>query len=204
MREGDHCLELLSIDGMYAAQNKLVAAPSASRANQRTDLEDPSRSTCTVPDTVTTIRHTGGEPAAAVCAGHIAHCSAAATPLGYVSRRTHVLRCKNHTCVRRPYICRAPRVREISHTRGGEGFSADTPTSMLPGMPGSARCVRRFDDSLGSASRKTYRISLRSSSLREPRYPSLKVIFAFDVVGEEERELQKLSPPHSPQFQLSS
>ncbi|CAN0478313.1 unnamed protein product [Ascophyllum nodosum] len=35
---------------------------------------------------------------------------------------------------------------------------------MLPGYPGSARCVQSFDDSLDSASRKTYRISLRSSS----------------------------------------
>ncbi|CAM9345962.1 unnamed protein product, partial [Laminaria digitata] len=29
--------------------------------------------------------------------------------------------------------------------------------------PGSARCVQSFDDSLDSASRKTYRVSLRSS-----------------------------------------
>ena len=42
--------------------------------------------------------------------------------------------------------------------------------------PGSARCVQSFDDSLDSASRKTYRISLRSSSLWEPRHPSLKVL----------------------------
>ena len=44
------------------------------------------------------------------------------------------------------------------------------------GTPGSARCVQSFDDSLDSASRKTYRISLRSSSLWEPRHPSLKVL----------------------------
>ena len=37
-------------------------------------------------------------------------------------------------------------------------------------------CVQRFDDSLGSAIRITYRISLRSSSLREPRHPLLKVV----------------------------
>ena len=52
----------------------------------------------------------------------------------------------------------------------------DTETSMLPGIPGSAMCVQRFDDSLNSAIRITYRISLRSSSLREPRYPLLKVV----------------------------
>ncbi|CAN0543027.1 unnamed protein product, partial [Laminaria digitata] len=45
--------------------------------------------------------------------------------------------------------------------------------------PGSARCVQSFDDSLDSASRKTYRISLRSSSLWEPRHPSLKVLQPF-------------------------
>jgi hypothetical protein len=39
-------------------------------------------------------------------------------------------------------------------------------------------CVQRFDDSLYSAIRITYRISLRSSSLREPRYPLLKVVNA--------------------------
>ena len=54
--------------------------------------------------------------------------------------------------------------------------STDTETGMLPGVPGSAICVQKFDDSLYSAIRITYRISLRSSSLREPRHPSLKVI----------------------------
>jgi hypothetical protein len=34
----------------------------------------------------------------------------------------------------------------------------------------SAICVQSFDDSLNSAIHITYRISLRSSSLREPRY----------------------------------
>ena len=43
-------------------------------------------------------------------------------------------------------------------------------------LPGSAICVQNFDDSLNSAIRITYRISLRSSSLREPRYPLLRVV----------------------------
>ena len=46
----------------------------------------------------------------------------------------------------------------------------------------SAICVQRFDDSLNSAIHITYRILLRSSSLWEPRYPSLKIylkIFKF-------------------------
>ncbi|RKO82873.1 hypothetical protein BDK51DRAFT_24593 [Blyttiomyces helicus] len=48
---------------------------------------------------------------------------------------------------------------------------------MLPGIPRSARCVQRFDDSLNSAIHITYRISLRSSWLREPRDPLSKVVF---------------------------
>ena len=37
-------------------------------------------------------------------------------------------------------------------------------------------CVQRFDDSRKSAIHITYRISLRSSSMREPRDPLLKVL----------------------------
>ena len=44
---------------------------------------------------------------------------------------------------------------------------------------GGAICVQGLDDSLNSAIHTTYRISLRSSSLREPRYPLLKVVFVF-------------------------
>lgn len=43
---------------------------------------------------------------------------------------------------------------------------------------GSAMCVQRFDDSQSSAIRITYRISLRSSSFQEPRYPSW-IVFTF-------------------------
>ena len=44
---------------------------------------------------------------------------------------------------------------------------------------GSASCVQNFDDSLDSAIRMTYRISLRSSSLWEPRHPLLKVLIRY-------------------------
>ena len=37
-------------------------------------------------------------------------------------------------------------------------------------------CVQSFDGSRGFAIRMTYRISLRSSSLWEPRHPLLKVV----------------------------
>ena len=40
----------------------------------------------------------------------------------------------------------------------------------------SAICVQQFDDSLDPAIHTTYRISLRSSSLREPRDPSLMTV----------------------------
>src|SRR5690348_4522343 len=51
---------------------------------------------------------------------------------------------------------------------------------MPHGIPRGAMCVQRFDDSLNSAIHTTYRISLRSSSMPEPRDPLLKVlIFVF-------------------------
>ena len=47
--------------------------------------------------------------------------------------------------------------------------------------PITAVCVQRFDDSRGFAIHITYRILLRSSSLREPRYPlSRVVIYGFE------------------------
>src|SRR5689334_8127566 len=49
------------------------------------------------------------------------------------------------------------------------------PARMLTG----AMCVQRFDDSLNSAIHITYRISLRSSSMPEPRDPLLKVLIYF-------------------------
>lgn len=55
----------------------------------------------------------------------------------------------------------------------------DARTGMPPGIPGGAMCVQRFDDSLNSAIHITYRISLRSSSMPEPRDPLLKVLFDF-------------------------
>ena len=60
---------------------------------------------------------------------------------------------------------------------------------MLSGVPESATCVQRFDDSLNSAIRITYRISLRSSSLGEPRYPPIRIVlvsyFRFPVTESE-------------------
>ena len=63
-------------------------------------------------------------------------------------------------------------------TDAGEGLD-DVRTGMPPGIPEGAMCVQRFDDSLNSAIHTTYRISLRSSSMREPRDPLLKVLTCF-------------------------
>jgi hypothetical protein len=48
--------------------------------------------------------------------------------------------------------------------------------------PESATCVQSLDDSWNPAIHITYRTSLRSSSLREPRDPLLKVVFVFIIV----------------------
>ena len=51
-------------------------------------------------------------------------------------------------------------------------------------FPGSAMCVQNLDDSRGFAIRITYRISLRSSSLWEPRHPLLKVVIHSHVTND--------------------
>ena len=54
-------------------------------------------------------------------------------------------------------------------------------TDSEPDMPSAgalgAICVQRFDGSRNSAIHTTYRSSLRSSSIQEPRYPLLRVVF---------------------------
>lgn len=60
---------------------------------------------------------------------------------------------------------------------------ADTQTSVLQGGPRSAMCVQELDDSRSSAIHITYRSSLRSSSLRDPRHPFVKgcfLLYYFD------------------------
>ena len=51
----------------------------------------------------------------------------------------------------------------------------------------TAMCVQRFDDSRNSAIHTTYRILLRSSSLREPRYPLLRVVSSLLLAAREAR-----------------
>ena len=61
-----------------------------------------------------------------------------------------------------------------------EGY-IDAEADMLFAEARSAMCVQRLDDSRNSAIHTTYRISLRSSSLREPRYPLLRVVLVRRV-----------------------
>jgi hypothetical protein len=65
------------------------------------------------------------------------------------------------------------------NTKPGLRVLHDARTGMPPGIPRGAMCVQRFDDSLNSAIHITYRISLRSSSMLEPRDPLLKVLIDF-------------------------
>lgn len=77
-----------------------------------------------------------------------------------------------------------------------------TQTGMLRGFPRSASCVQRFDDSRNSAIHITYRVSLRSSSMGEPRDPLSKVVFVFvgryDPTTKRPFLLQKVFVPFCP------
>ncbi|KAL0293683.1 UNVERIFIED_CONTAM: protein TAR1 [Sesamum radiatum] len=56
-----------------------------------------------------------------------------------------------------------------------------TPRQTCPGLMASgATCVQRLDGSRDSAIHTKYRISLRSSSMREPRYPLPRVVLTFE------------------------
>ena len=68
------------------------------------------------------------------------------------------------------------RWRADPNTKPGLSGVNDARTGMPLGIPRGAMCVQRFDDSLNSAIHITYRISLRSSSMPEPRDPLLKVL----------------------------
>ena len=68
------------------------------------------------------------------------------------------------------------------NTQAGLEGSNDARTGIPPGIPGGAMCVQRLDDSLNSAIHINYRISLRSSSMPEPRDPLLKVLTDFIII----------------------
>jgi hypothetical protein len=76
----------------------------------------------------------------------------------------------------------------VKHRRCGEGVEPILSEACSQGYPESAICVQKLDDSLNSAIRITYRISLRSSSVREPRYPLLRVVQRFVKVSRVEKQ----------------
>ncbi|KAL2225609.1 UNVERIFIED_CONTAM: Protein TAR1, partial [Sesamum indicum] len=67
------------------------------------------------------------------------------------------------------------------HATGGGATRCVTPRQTCPGLMASgATCVQRLDGSRDSAIHTKYRISLRSSSMREPRYPLPRVVLTFE------------------------
>ncbi|KAL2250122.1 UNVERIFIED_CONTAM: Protein TAR1 [Sesamum indicum] len=83
------------------------------------------------------------------------------------------------------------------HAMGGGGGGATrcmTPRQTCPGLMASgATCVQRLDGSRDSAIHTKYLISLRSSSMREPRYPLSRVVLTF-----ERRPLRPCTPQTGP------
>ena len=80
-----------------------------------------------------------------------------------------------HAQIALSYALMKEQQKEYVHVRGYIDAEAD----MLSAEASSAMCVQRFDDSRNSAIHITYRSSLRSSSLREPRYPLLRVVLVL-------------------------
>ncbi|KAL0291609.1 UNVERIFIED_CONTAM: putative uncharacterized protein ART3 [Sesamum radiatum] len=79
-------------------------------------------------------------------------------------------------------------------TRMGGATRCVTPRQTCPGLMASgATCVQRLDGSRDSAIHTKYRISLRSSSMREPRYPLPRVVLTF-----ERRPLRPCTPRTGP------
>ena len=116
-------------------------------------------------------------------------------------RRAGVLPSRSTACSERTYqssglcvseaarrlLCSGPAVssgtaRSVSLPVGArrEG-STDAEAGMPSAEASGAICVQRLDDSRNSAIHIKYRISLRSSSLREPRYPLLRVVWVGEA-----------------------
>ena len=80
----------------------------------------------------------------------------------------------------REAILRPARARPTGGVRGGRR-DARRPGRRALGLTASgATCVQRLDGSRDSAIHTKYRISLRSSSMREPRYPLPRVVMTFE------------------------
>ena len=66
-----------------------------------------------------------------------------------------------------------------THARAVQDTVETLKQAYFQGYPESAGCVQGSIDSRNSAIHSAYRISLRPSSLFEPRHPSLKVVRGF-------------------------
>ena len=97
-------------------------------------------------------------------------------------RRPRVLCFDRRRLVYKPVTLTLPPPSLLSQIWDMSGFWFENRSSdrRARGLPASAMCIQRFDDSLSPAIHTRYRISLRSSSLREPRYPLLRVVLDFD------------------------
>ena len=72
---------------------------------------------------------------------------------------------------------RSPRARATRRAQGGDRRDARRPGRRALGLMAlGATCVQKLDGSRDSAIHTKYRISLRSSSMREPRYPLPRVV----------------------------
>jgi hypothetical protein len=101
-------------------------------------------------------------------------------PAGPTERVTKPHTLEDRTRCRRCLSGPPPERGTRPNTQAGLEGSNDARTGMPPGIPGGAMCVQRLDDSLNSAIHITYRISLRSSSMPEPRDPLLKVLIIYN------------------------
>ena len=75
-----------------------------------------------------------------------------------------------------PRQSQTPATSRLQQTTSAEWGSQTLRQACYRENPESAMCVQNLNDSRGLAIRITYRISLRSSSLWEPRHPPLKVV----------------------------
>ncbi|KAA8529312.1 hypothetical protein F0562_033889 [Nyssa sinensis] len=89
---------------------------------------------------------------------------------------------------------RLPRL--VVEARGGGNAMRDAQADCAFGLMASGpTCIQRLDGSRDSAIHNKYRISLRSSSMREPRYPLLRVVLFL---------LKTLLPPAHPTIRVSA
>lgn len=83
---------------------------------------------------------------------------------------------RRHTLEARPFKVKLTFCRGAELTVQTSKVPLTLRQACIQESPGSAMCVQKFDDSRSIAIRTTYRISLRSSSVWEPRHPLLKVV----------------------------